>query len=607
MKTNKLRRGVSRRGFLKLFAATAFLSGIPPFPKKASTQTLEGSDLFWVTGIPAKMNGNYHPGIDGLLSLMGTHGLKLYRSASETAESGTLGMIASHDVVLIKVNAQWKYRGCTNSDLIRGLIQRVLDHPDGFTGEIVIFENGQGRGSLRCDTMGSSDYPYGVHANAEDESHSFVYLVDNIFIDQRVSYYLLDDIRTRIISPDDHTTDGYRTYENVSYPCFTSHGGHRVELQEGIWNGSTHDQNLKLINVPVLKHHDTGGSEITASLKHFYGVLSMADGQSDFRHYSGLGETCGKMIVSVRTPILNIIDAIWVSQDSITGYPENTATRVNQILAGQDPVSLDYWAAKYILYPIDTNERHHPNFSGIATWLTGAALTINDRGGLHDPDRGIFVRNVTNDESKIATYELSLGFIGDGSFDMYFDTVQKAYIGYYQRPADPAGLLYWAGRLAATNGNLNEIIEAYANSAESQALYGPINSGNISNVINAIYRALFNRDAEPGGLAWYINRFNSGQYTAATIMLNVLDGAQNQDLQSVNNKLAAANLFTRTIDPELDGLNFEATYAGNNDAIKARTFLSSVTSDQATIPDQDAMTSWIKSNISDPGDPILSH
>jgi hypothetical protein len=26
--------------------------------------------------------------------------------------------------------------------------------------------------------------------------------------------------------------------------------------------------------------------------------------------YSGLGETCGKMVVSVRTPVLNILDAI---------------------------------------------------------------------------------------------------------------------------------------------------------------------------------------------------------------------------------------------------------------------------------------------------------
>ena len=159
MKKNMCRKGISRRDFLKLTAAAACLSLIPPFPKKISAQTPGNNELFWVTNIPETLNnGNYHSGIDGLLNLMGNNGLKFYRSPDESNESGPLGMIASNDVVLIKVNAQWKYRGCTNSDLIRGLIQRILDHPDGFTGEIVVFENGQGRGSLQCDTMGG-DYP----------------------------------------------------------------------------------------------------------------------------------------------------------------------------------------------------------------------------------------------------------------------------------------------------------------------------------------------------------------------------------------------------------------------------------------------------------------
>jgi hypothetical protein len=190
------------------------------------------------------------------------------------------------------------------------------------------------------------------------------------------------------------------------------------------------------------------------------------------------------------------------------------------------------------------------------------------------------------------------------SVSTYFDTVQKTYIGYYQRPGDPSGLIYWAARLDGSGGNLSEIIEAFANSAESQALYGTINSSNISTVVNGIYRALFGRDAEAAGLNYYVNGFNSGQFTAATIMLNVLYGAQNKDLQSVNNKVTAANLFTRTIDPELDGANLLATYAGNTDAQKARNFLSTVGWDPATIPTQDGVTLFIKNYIADPGDPI---
>ncbi|MFB0543874.1 MAG: hypothetical protein ACETVR_03740, partial [Candidatus Bathyarchaeia archaeon] len=103
------------------------------------------SDIYKVTDCPVPTGlGNHHEGLDTLLSLMGNHGLKLYRTDEDTDLGGPEGLIDESDVVLIKVNAQWKYRGCTNSDVIRGLIQRILEHPDGFDGEIVLFENGQG-------------------------------------------------------------------------------------------------------------------------------------------------------------------------------------------------------------------------------------------------------------------------------------------------------------------------------------------------------------------------------------------------------------------------------------------------------------------------------
>jgi hypothetical protein len=116
------------------------------------------------------------------------------------------------------------------------------------------------------------------------------------------------------------------------------------------------------------------------------------------------------MMVSVRTPVLNIIDATWVSYASLTGYPPNTTYRTNQVLASQDPVALDYWAAKYILYPIDNNPRHHPTFSGIDLWLTNARNTINNGGGLYHPLSGIQVGQVTKDESEMSVFELSIPF-----------------------------------------------------------------------------------------------------------------------------------------------------------------------------------------------------
>jgi hypothetical protein len=341
------------------------------------------SDIYRITDCPISTGlGNHHEGLDALLNLMGNHGLKLHRTDKDTDIGGKDGLIDRSDVVLIKVNAQWKYRGCTNSDVIRGLIQRILDHPDGFDGEIVLFENGQGGGSLDCDTMWGGRYPdTGVHANAEDESHSFSYLVDKVFADSRVSKYLLDPIRKTFISKEDHSTDGYRKLSRVSYPCFTTAKGNRIELKEGTWNGSSYDKNLKLVNVPVLKHHM--GCGITGALKSFYGVLSMSDGGYGERHYRRLGQHCGEMIAKVRTPILNILDCIWVSPGALAGYPPEKTTRLNQLLTSIDPVALDYWATKHLLYPIDKNEEHHPDkFAVLQSHLIQARDVINLAGGI---------------------------------------------------------------------------------------------------------------------------------------------------------------------------------------------------------------------------------
>jgi len=82
----------------------------------------------------------------------------------------------------------------------------------------------------------------------------------------------------------------------------------------------------------------------------------------------------------------------------------------------------------------------------------------------------------------------------------YFDTVQKIFISYYQRPAGPIGLNYWSNQLFNSGGNLDAIIEAFANSAESRALHGDIiDSTNIRSVVTSIFQALFDRDPAPTG------------------------------------------------------------------------------------------------------------
>ena len=347
--------------------------------------------LFGVRDVPIPdfSGNNRHPGVESLLTVMGENGLKFYQHAVEDTLSGADGIIATDDVVLIKVNAQWKHRGATNTDVLRGIIQRVLEHPGGFSGEVVVFENGQGRGSFNSDHNYDGDTT--PAANAENQTHTFNYLVDTVFAGQPVSAFLLDSVAEVAVGADDHHTNGYRAFNphpgkqtwKISYPCFTTTGGNRVELASGIWTGSAYASNVKLINLPVLKTHS--GCGVTGALKLFYGVLSMDHADSGY-HYSHIGETLGEMFAHVRAPDLNIMDAIWISHSALRGWPPATTSRQNMLLAGRDPVALDYWAAKHVLHPVSNNPNHDPDHpelysdSNLSQYLTAAANEINACG-----------------------------------------------------------------------------------------------------------------------------------------------------------------------------------------------------------------------------------
>jgi len=404
---------ISRRRFIQTTAASTVAVralGVMGAGSTVAHGATPKSTVFEVTGCPVPVDGAMnHVGVDTLLYLLSANGQKFYQTATTGELNGPNGLIAPGDVVILKVNAQWKCRGCTNTDVLRGLIYRILQHPDGFSGEVVIFENGQGRPAafdgIHNDDNHAEYKPFPelngvVMVNAEQEHLMTInYLVGTLFKGQRVSSFLMDPHTKTFIADDDHKTDGYRRVGSagtacVSYPCYTTTGGHRIELKEGLWTGSAYAQNLKLIHLPVLKDH-SGNVGMTGPLKIVYGTLSMSDGSSANRHYSDQGSQCAKMWTEVRPADLNILDCIWVSYGATTaggqhvsgciGYPPSITSRQNILTAGIDPVALDYHAAKHILLPLggaDEAEHNPDKNSNLINVYNQAKSVINGAGGI---------------------------------------------------------------------------------------------------------------------------------------------------------------------------------------------------------------------------------
>jgi hypothetical protein len=310
------------------------------------------SDIFAVNGT----NGHDY-GFTKLIDLMGKHDLPFYQSNVKTRTQGSDGLITSDDVIIIKVNSQWAERGGTNTDLIKTIIEAIINHPDHFVGEIVVADNGQAQyGSTRA--RGSLDYE---NSNAEVHSQSVQKVVNMFSGSYNVSTYLWDNITLKSVREysDGNMEDGYiinqtadpKTGINISYPKFKTKFGTHISFKKGIWNPATKSYNsekLKVINVPVLKAHFIYG--VTTCVKHYMGVTS--DRLTDHSAHQSVGKGgMGTELAETRMPILNVLDAIWINAnpEKGPGTPYTDATRVDIILAGKDPVAIDYWAAKHVL------------------------------------------------------------------------------------------------------------------------------------------------------------------------------------------------------------------------------------------------------------------
>ncbi|MCF8106521.1 MAG: DUF4214 domain-containing protein [Desulfohalobiaceae bacterium] len=155
--------------------------------------------------------------------------------------------------------------------------------------------------------------------------------------------------------------------------------------------------------------------------------------------------------------------------------------------------------------------------------------------------------------------------------------VQRLYIGFYGRPADPKGQRYWAEQIDATMG-LSRINDAFAVSREARDyVYSNPGTHKINTneeLVNRVYHNLFSRDADNTGLQFYTDGLEDGVFTLQSIVLNVIDGARGKDFITLQNKVEAAEYFTSRINQDL---------YGSEDIRQAREVLQVVDSSPASL------------------------
>ena len=158
------------------------------------------------------------------------------------------------------------------------------------------------------------------------------------------------------------------------------------------------------------------------------------------------------------------------------------------------------------------------------------------------------------------------------------NAVQRAYVAYYGRPADPGGLTYWATRMDAEGQSLNAIIAAFGNSAEFGRRYG--NLGNAA-LVTRIYQQTLGRDPDPAGLDYYVGELAAGRRTVQSIALDVLNGATTPpDSAVVANKLDVAAYYSAKVAA---GCPYGSERMGSTSSPVSPTSLATVSAAKAAI------------------------
>ena len=159
------------------------------------------------------------------------------------------------------------------------------------------------------------------------------------------------------------------------------------------------------------------------------------------------------------------------------------------------------------------------------------------------------------------------------------DAVQRLYVAYFNRPADPGGLAYWEGLLpstAATQAQLTTLAAGFSGSAEYAMLYGSLPN---TVMVNSLYLNLFGRAAEAAGLSYWAGRLQAGSETFASLALQLTYSAQGTDATAIANKVSAANAFTA----EINTFGEIVSYNGTAAAASARSWLATVTDSTASL------------------------
>jgi hypothetical protein len=160
----------------------------------------------------------------------------------------------------------------------------------------------------------------------------------------------------------------------------------------------------------------------------------------------------------------------------------------------------------------------------------------------------------------------------------YYNQIQQLYLAYFNRPADPAGLAFWETSVENNKAGSAVGLAAIAASFATQKEYTDAYAG-LSNleIVKKVYQNLFSRTADDAGAAYWADLLTTGKIKVANLVVDMAAAAKNQDVVTIQSKVAASVAFTAALDTPAEQAGYNTASTG-----PAKAYLAGVT-DAATL------------------------
>ncbi len=175
--------------------------------------------------------------------------------------------------------------------------------------------------------------------------------------------------------------------------------------------------------------------------------------------------------------------------------------------------------------------------------------------------------------------------------------LQKLYLAYFGRPADPSGKNYWLSQLKNLL-TLKDISNEF--SRQEEYIKSIPSDKSIEFKINKVYLNLFNRKADFDSLNYWLKMVENPEYNISDFVYNLLFSADKylsiqleqeaKDKEILENKLSAAEIFTNQISKSISLVNLYkpdsiSPWIAGNILIRGSNFLSTVTNKKVSLED----------------------